>query len=188
MAEIAFFSKQQLIALRNKGLIDPEDIDQYIARDGYQTLRKVLAEHEARGGDRRGEDLGHPRPRRRRLPGRRQVGVGPQGRAGAQGADLRHLQRRRGRPRRLHGPQHHGDRPAHGDRGHDHRRLRGRRARGLHLRPQGVPAGAAPPAHRHRPGARARPARREHPRHRLLPSTSRSTAAPAPSSAASRRR
>ena len=43
MADIAFFGKQQLIALRNKGLIDPEDIDHYIARDGYAALKKVLA-------------------------------------------------------------------------------------------------------------------------------------------------
>jgi NADH:ubiquinone oxidoreductase subunit F (NADH-binding)/(2Fe-2S) ferredoxin/Pyruvate/2-oxoacid:ferredoxin oxidoreductase delta subunit len=40
--EIGFFSKQQLIALRNKGLIDPEEIDQYIARGGYTALRKAL--------------------------------------------------------------------------------------------------------------------------------------------------
>jgi len=44
MDEIKFFSKQQLIALRNKGLIDPENIDHYIARGGYQALRKVLEE------------------------------------------------------------------------------------------------------------------------------------------------
>jgi NADP-reducing hydrogenase subunit HndC len=44
MDDIKFFSKQQLIALRNKGLIDPEDIDQYIARDGYDAIRKVLAD------------------------------------------------------------------------------------------------------------------------------------------------
>jgi NADH:ubiquinone oxidoreductase subunit F (NADH-binding)/NADH:ubiquinone oxidoreductase subunit E/NAD-dependent dihydropyrimidine dehydrogenase PreA subunit len=46
MADIAFFSKQQLIALRNKGLIDPEEIDQYIARGGYLTLRKTLLERK----------------------------------------------------------------------------------------------------------------------------------------------
>jgi len=40
--EIPFFSKQQLIALRNKGLIDPENIDHYIARGGYAAARKVL--------------------------------------------------------------------------------------------------------------------------------------------------
>jgi NADH:ubiquinone oxidoreductase subunit F (NADH-binding)/(2Fe-2S) ferredoxin len=45
MENIGFFSKQQLIALRNKGLIDPENIDQYIARGGYQSLRKVLEEN-----------------------------------------------------------------------------------------------------------------------------------------------
>jgi NADH:ubiquinone oxidoreductase subunit F (NADH-binding)/(2Fe-2S) ferredoxin/Pyruvate/2-oxoacid:ferredoxin oxidoreductase delta subunit len=42
MAEIPFFAKQELIALRNKGLVDPESIDSYIARDGYQALRKAL--------------------------------------------------------------------------------------------------------------------------------------------------
>jgi NADH-quinone oxidoreductase subunit F len=43
MDEIRFFTKQQLIALRNKGLIDPEQIDHYIARGGYRALRKVLS-------------------------------------------------------------------------------------------------------------------------------------------------
>jgi NADH:ubiquinone oxidoreductase subunit F (NADH-binding)/(2Fe-2S) ferredoxin/NAD-dependent dihydropyrimidine dehydrogenase PreA subunit len=42
MDEIPFFTKQQLIALRNKGVIDPENVDHYIARGGYQALRKVL--------------------------------------------------------------------------------------------------------------------------------------------------
>jgi len=42
MEDIGFFSKQQLIALRNKGLIDPEQIDHYIARGGYRSFRKVL--------------------------------------------------------------------------------------------------------------------------------------------------
>ncbi len=42
MDEMGFFSKQVLIALRNKGLIDPENIDHYIARGGYQALAKIL--------------------------------------------------------------------------------------------------------------------------------------------------
>ncbi|MFB0566334.1 MAG: FAD-dependent oxidoreductase [Candidatus Aminicenantaceae bacterium] len=42
MADISFFKKQILIALRNKGIIDPEKIDDYIARDGYAALSKVL--------------------------------------------------------------------------------------------------------------------------------------------------
>ncbi len=46
MNEIKFFTKQQLIALRNKGIIDPENIEHYIARDGYLALRKVLDENK----------------------------------------------------------------------------------------------------------------------------------------------
>ncbi len=42
MKDIAFFAKQQLIALRNRGLVDPESIDDYISRDGYAGLAKVL--------------------------------------------------------------------------------------------------------------------------------------------------
>jgi len=44
MNDIPFFGKQQLIALYNRGVIDPENIDEYIARDGYQGLAKVLTE------------------------------------------------------------------------------------------------------------------------------------------------
>jgi NADP-reducing hydrogenase subunit HndC len=40
--EIGFFSKQRLVALRNRGLIDPEKIDEYIARDGYAAAAKAL--------------------------------------------------------------------------------------------------------------------------------------------------
>jgi NADH:ubiquinone oxidoreductase subunit F (NADH-binding)/(2Fe-2S) ferredoxin/NAD-dependent dihydropyrimidine dehydrogenase PreA subunit len=49
MDEIKFFSRQQLIALRNKGLIDPENIDHYIARGGYGSLKKVLEEGNPEG-------------------------------------------------------------------------------------------------------------------------------------------
>jgi len=42
MSDIDFFKKQRLIALRNRGLIDPEKIDEYIARDGYRALAKAL--------------------------------------------------------------------------------------------------------------------------------------------------
>jgi NADH:ubiquinone oxidoreductase subunit F (NADH-binding)/(2Fe-2S) ferredoxin/Pyruvate/2-oxoacid:ferredoxin oxidoreductase delta subunit len=44
MSDIGFFSKQRLIALRNRGMIDPEQIDEYIARGGYTALAKALAE------------------------------------------------------------------------------------------------------------------------------------------------
>ncbi len=44
MNEIPFFKHQVLRALRNKGLIDPEKIDDYIARDGYMAAAKALLE------------------------------------------------------------------------------------------------------------------------------------------------
>jgi len=40
--ETAFYAKQNRVALRNCGVIDPENINEYIARDGYQALYKVL--------------------------------------------------------------------------------------------------------------------------------------------------
>jgi NADP-reducing hydrogenase subunit HndC len=41
---MSFFKKQLRIVLRNCGFINPENIDEYIARDGYQALGKVLSE------------------------------------------------------------------------------------------------------------------------------------------------
>lgn len=43
--ELDFFRKQVRIALRNCGHINPDDIEEYIARDGYKALGKVLAEY-----------------------------------------------------------------------------------------------------------------------------------------------
>ncbi len=40
--QMGFFKKQLRIVLRNCGFINPENIDEYIARDGYQALGKVL--------------------------------------------------------------------------------------------------------------------------------------------------
>ena len=42
MSNIPFFGKQMLIAMRNRGLIDPEKIDEYIARDGYKAFTKAI--------------------------------------------------------------------------------------------------------------------------------------------------
>ncbi len=44
MDDIPFFASQMFRAMRNKGLIDPEVIDEYIARDGYFALAKALNE------------------------------------------------------------------------------------------------------------------------------------------------
>ncbi|MBQ3415631.1 MAG: NADH-quinone oxidoreductase subunit NuoF [Clostridia bacterium] len=42
--ELTFYKKQKRIALKNCGVIDPENIDEYIAFDGYKALEKVLKE------------------------------------------------------------------------------------------------------------------------------------------------
>ena len=52
--ETRFYSKQKRVALRNCGVIDPENIEEYIAMDGYATLRSS-------------------RQRRRRLPHRSEM-------------------------------------------------------------------------------------------------------------------
>jgi NADH-quinone oxidoreductase subunit F/NAD(P)H dehydrogenase (quinone)/NADP-reducing hydrogenase subunit HndC len=44
MKNIPFYAGQQLIVLRNRGSIDPENIDEYIARDGYMGSSKALIE------------------------------------------------------------------------------------------------------------------------------------------------
>jgi NADH:ubiquinone oxidoreductase subunit F (NADH-binding)/(2Fe-2S) ferredoxin/NAD-dependent dihydropyrimidine dehydrogenase PreA subunit len=45
--EIPFFAHQKPWALRNKGVIDPEKIDDYIARDGYVAAAKALGQMSA---------------------------------------------------------------------------------------------------------------------------------------------
>ena len=44
LVETGFYKKQKRVALRNCGVINPENIDEYIAVDGYQALGKVLTE------------------------------------------------------------------------------------------------------------------------------------------------
>lgn len=44
LSETAFYKKQKRVALRNCGVINPEEIDEYIAMDGYKALGKVLTE------------------------------------------------------------------------------------------------------------------------------------------------
>ena len=44
LEETEFYKKQLRIALRNCGVIDPQNIDEYIARDGYAALEKCLTE------------------------------------------------------------------------------------------------------------------------------------------------
>ena len=42
LEDISFYKHQTRIALRNCGVIDPENIDEYIAFDGYRALEKAL--------------------------------------------------------------------------------------------------------------------------------------------------
>lgn len=44
MQDIPFFALQELRVLRNRGLIDPEKMEEYIARDGYTGMAKALTE------------------------------------------------------------------------------------------------------------------------------------------------
>ena len=44
MKDIPFFKYQVLRVLRNKGLIDPEKMEEYISRDGYQAVAKALTQ------------------------------------------------------------------------------------------------------------------------------------------------
>ncbi len=43
LRDIPFYSKQKKIVLRNCGTIDPKNIDEYILRDGYAAISKVLS-------------------------------------------------------------------------------------------------------------------------------------------------
>lgn len=44
LSDTAFYKTQKRVVLRNCGVIDPENIEEYIARDGYQALAKALTE------------------------------------------------------------------------------------------------------------------------------------------------
>ena len=44
LSDTVFYKKQNRVALRNCGVINPEEIDEYIAMDGYFALNKVLTE------------------------------------------------------------------------------------------------------------------------------------------------
>ena len=48
--DVGFYRKQKRIALRNCGVINPENIDEYIAFDGYKALEKCLTEYKGDEG------------------------------------------------------------------------------------------------------------------------------------------
>ena len=80
MDDIPFFNRQVKIVLRNSGIIDPLKIDEYIARDGYQALAKVLTEMTPEQVVDEVLASRPARPRRRRLPHRPEVAASPSSR------------------------------------------------------------------------------------------------------------
>ncbi len=135
------------------------------AHRGVRRRRRLPgAEPRPEGDDAAGRRQGDrtqrsARPRRGRLSHRPQVG---DGREDAGQAEVRRLQRRRGRSRRLHGSQRHGERPAPRPGGHGHRRLRRRRQPGLRLRPRRISRGGGPAAQGDPAGAASRRPRYRH--------------------------
>ena len=137
--------------LENSGIIDPERIEDYIAHGGYSALVDALTlmmpagvvQQVQRSGLRGRGGGGYPTGLKWSTVAKARA---PQ--------QVRHLQRRRGRPRRVHGSQRARERSAPRPRGHGHRRLRRRRQRGLHLRARRVPAGRQAPEAR--PSSRPR--------------------------------
>ena len=153
VSEDTFFAKQKRIVLRNCGIIDPDSIDEYIASGGYQAIQKVLKEYTPE-----------------------QVieivlKSGLRGRGGAgflTGMKWRFCRQAAGDKKYIICNADEGDPGAFMDRstlesdphsvleGHDDRRLRLRRRRGLYLRPRRVPHGgqAAAPLHQESHGKR----------------------------------
>ena len=134
--DIGFYKAQTRIALRDVGVINPESIDAYIAVGGYEAARTALTEKTPEQIIEEVTDSG--------IRGRGGAGfpTGVKWKFANQSQERRevpHLQRRRGRPRRVHGLLDPRGRPARRDRGHDHRQLRHRRARGLRVRARRVP-------------------------------------------------
>ncbi len=93
--------------------------------------------HDACRGHRGGQGLGSQGARRRGIPDRPQVVL--RGRISRYG-QVSGVQRRRGRPRRVHGPLGPRERPSCGAGGHDHRRQGHRNRPRLHLLQGRVPA------------------------------------------------
>ena len=149
---IPFLQRQTRLTFARCGIVDPRSPRRLrgarrLARPGPRDR-----DRPARHG-RHAEGLRPARPRRRRLPDRDQVVDGPTRRSGA---EIRRLQRRRGRQRHLRRPHADGRRSLLADRRHDHRGSRGRRDQGLRLYPLRISARRPGDAGRHR-GCRSEP-------------------------------
>ena len=74
--DVAFFNRQSRVALRHNGVIDPESIEEYFHYRGFQALAKVLEKNDPQWVIDEVTPLEAPRPRRRRLSHRPEVGDG----------------------------------------------------------------------------------------------------------------
>ena len=100
-SEIDFFRHQHKVTRGNCGIINPESIDEYIAMDGWAALAKALTEMTP---DQIIEEV-----KKSGIRGRGGAGF-PTGlkwqfcKAGPRRPEVHHVQRRRRRPGRIHGP------------------------------------------------------------------------------------
>ena len=158
LKETDFYKKQHRIALRNCGVINPECIDEYIGRNGYEALGKVLKTMtpddviqvildsglRGRGGG------GFPTGKKWQLA-----------RNLVKDADQKYVCRR-GRPRCIHGPFCSRRRSPRCNRGYGYCRLCYRRNTGLYLHKSGISHRCSAFTDSDRSGKRIRSARKEH--------------------------
>ena len=132
------FDSQVRVVLENAGYIDPEKIDDYIARDGYKALLTVLTEMTPNGVIHRITESGL----RGRGGGGYPTGL-KWGTVAKAAGDMKYVvcNGDEGDPGAFMDRSVHGGRSAPRDRGHGHRRLRRGREQGLHLRARRVSAG-----------------------------------------------
>ncbi len=137
----------------------------YRARGGYADAGKGAARDAPGAGHEGSGGLGHPRPRRRGLPGRPQVGRHP---AQRRPAALPVRECRRRRARHLQGPLDPRERAAPAARVDADRGLRAAGAQRVRLHPRRIRPAVPAPGRSGGRGLRRRLVRRAHPRHRLL--------------------
>ena len=177
-------AEMEPVLLRARGVPDSRAIATYLAAGGYEGWKKALAmtpdavteevidsELRGRGG------AGFPTGRKWSFVPKDHPGPA-----------LPDLQRRRVRARHVQGPRDHRARPAPGDRGDRDRLVRDQGQHRLHLHPRRVRALGEDPRGGDRRGARAQASSARTSWAAASTSTSGCTAAPAPTSAARRRR
>ena len=128
-------SPAELVLLSNVGVIDPEKIDDYVAKGGYSALKKVVTSmtpeavvEEVKASGIRGRGG-------RRFPGRDEVVLYP---APGRAPEIPHLQPGRGRTGHHQRPLHRGRRPPQAAGGYGHCRVCGGGQQGLYLQPGGI--------------------------------------------------